>query len=106
MTYSNAAENPYSDWNYLAAGTTGTKTCFKPLEAVIPVCMKLRCPPITPQVGRDITYSIDSTEFIAAGGIYEEGARADFSCQGSVGQATYIMVYPNPLFYNGFNKPT
>lgn len=37
------------------------------MEAVIPVCIKLRCLPIAVQVGRTITYSIASphaSEFV------------------------------------------
>jgi hypothetical protein len=43
-------------------------------------------------------------EFVAAFGVYEQGARADFSCQYNVQTDTrFVMVYPNPKYDNGFN---
>ena len=36
--------------------------------------------------------------------MYEQGSRADFSCQYSVAQnRRFVMVYPNPKYSNGFN---
>jgi hypothetical protein len=84
--------------------------CFEPFEAVIPVCVKLRCPSIVEQWGRDVTYSMPAqvydiqNEFVAAFGIYEQGARADFSCQYSIAlDRRFVMVFPNPKYSNGFD---
>ena len=49
-------------------GTTNNPLSLdiNPLDAIIPICMKMRCPPIAPGPGRTITYSIDPTsEFVS-----------------------------------------
>ena len=44
--------NPYSHWN------GPTTKCFDPLDVLVPMCMKLRCPTIGAQIGRTITYTM------------------------------------------------
>ena len=84
IVWGNAESNAYLDWNRPNAVSIKTR-CYHPLTAVTPVCMKLRCPPIVAGIGRTITYSIENpyaTEFVSDAGlkVYEEGARADFTC--------------------------
>ena len=54
------------------------------------------------------TYSpaAPGSEFVAdaVNKVFEEGARADFSCVISL-TYDYVMVYPNPKYYQGFNTP-